>query len=198
MIDDDIVAAARRAGDARSPRSTTTRAPRSPARCTTAATRARPMAVARWDSSDTTTAAIPAYARRSASRRSTASASAASSCASPRCARSRRRISPSHVYVDPAARTVRQCDEDYLLCERVARARAGACCCTPACAPATTTAAAAPPRPRDGRRDAETDRLRMIVLRDGAHGARAVRRHACRARSSGRNRSRRRSLFAGA
>lgn len=82
---------------------------------------ARPMAVDRWDSADTTTAAIPAYARETVA----AVDGVGFGCVIVRVAALRALEPPYfaiHAYVDPATRTVRQCDEDYLLCERVRRA----------------------------------------------------------------------------
>ncbi|MBV8750199.1 MAG: hypothetical protein JO103_10855, partial [Candidatus Eremiobacteraeota bacterium] len=72
----------------------------------------------------------------------------------------------SHVYVDETARVVRQCDEDYLFCERVRKAdwnvllHAGVRVGHYDRASSTTA-------PARWETDAETDRLRMIVLRDG-------------------------------
>jgi hypothetical protein len=78
----------------------------------------RPMAVSRWESTDTTSAAIPAYAGSS-----TAVVDGVGfGCIVLRVAALRDLEEPyfaTHVYVDESARVVRQCDEDYLLCERL-------------------------------------------------------------------------------
>jgi len=82
---------------------------------------ARPMAVDRWDSRDTTTAAIPAFA----GERVSAVDGVGFGCVAVRVAALRALDLPyfaAHLYVDAASRTVRQCDEDYLFCERVRRA----------------------------------------------------------------------------
>ena len=78
---------------------------------------ARPMAVSRWVSTDTTSAAIPPYA----SDRVVPVDGLGFGCVVIRVAALRALAAPyfaAHVYVDAATRTVRQCDEDYLLCER--------------------------------------------------------------------------------
>ncbi len=83
---------------------------------------ARPIAVDDWDSADTS---IRAHSRLHVDfdrRRSPASASAARCCAW----RSRKTFKPpyfpAHIYIELAARRARQCDEDYLYCERVRKA----------------------------------------------------------------------------
>lgn len=79
---------------------------------------ARPMAVARWSSADTTTAAIPAYAGEAA----TVVDGVGFGCVVVRVAALHDLPRPyfaAHLFVDRAARVVRQCDEDYLLCERL-------------------------------------------------------------------------------
>ena len=82
---------------------------------------ARPMAVARWDSRDTTSAAIPAFAGDAVSEVD----GVGFGCVLVRVDALRALAPPffaAHVYVDEAARVVRQCDEDYLLCERLREA----------------------------------------------------------------------------
>lgn len=122
---------------------------------------ARPMAVARWDSRDTTTAAIPSFTSHGA----VAVDGIGFGCVVVRVEALRALPPPyfsAHVYVDRAARVVRQCDEDYLLCERFRAAgrtvllhggvRAGHY--------DRGLGTTAPERWED---DAETGRLRMIV-----------------------------------
>lgn len=82
---------------------------------------ARPMAVARWDSRDTTSAAIPAYAGDAV----TPVDGIGFGCIVLRVAALRALTLPyfaAHVFVDQESRVVRQCDEDYLLCERLRNA----------------------------------------------------------------------------
>ena len=126
---------------------------------------ARPMIVGRWSSEDTTTAAIPAFRADE-----TATVDGVGfGCVAVRLAALRPLEPPyfsSHLYVDTATRTVRQCDEDYLLCERVRAAGWN-----------VLVHAGVRARHYDRGRDAfaperwetdeQTDRLRMIV-RDGA------------------------------
>ena len=79
---------------------------------------ARPMAVSRWTSGDTTSAAIPAFA----GDRVVAVDGIGFGCVVVRVAALRALALPyfaAHAYVDARARIVRQCDEDYLLCERL-------------------------------------------------------------------------------
>ena len=127
---------------------------------------ARPMAVARWDSRDTTTAAIPAFR---ADRVVTVDG-VGFGCVVVRVAALSALDTPyfaAHLFVDAAARTVRQCDEDYLLCERLRGAGwrvlldAGVRCAHYDRASETSVSATF-------ESDAETDRLRMIVRTDGA------------------------------
>ncbi|HZO94450.1 MAG TPA: glycosyltransferase [Candidatus Baltobacteraceae bacterium] len=127
---------------------------------------ARPMAVARWDSRDTTTAAIPAFA---ADRVVTVDG-VGFGCVVVRATALRALPTPyfaAHLFVDPEARTVRQCDEDYLLCERFRRAGwrvlldAGVRCGHYDRGSETTVSATF-------ESDAETARLRMIVRAEGA------------------------------
>jgi len=126
---------------------------------------ARPMAVSRWVSSDTTSAAIPPYA----AGRVVVVDGVGFGCVVVRVAALRALEAPyfaAHAYVDPHSRTVRQCDEDYLLCERLrgagwsvlldAGVRAG-----------HYDRGSATTAPAAWESDAETDRLRMIVLADG-------------------------------
>jgi hypothetical protein len=122
---------------------------------------ARPMAVARWDSSDTTSAAIPAFTSTAPSVVDgvgfgfvVVRVEALRSLALP--------YFSAHLYVDEATRWVRQCDEDYLFCERVreggwrvllhAGVRAG-----------HFDRGTASVAPAEWESDGETDRLRMIV-----------------------------------
>ena len=81
----------------------------------------RPIAVADWNSTDTSTAHIPPF--------STTSTDIVDGigfgCALLRIDAARRLTAPyfpAHVYIETAARRVRQCDEDYLYCERVRQA----------------------------------------------------------------------------
>jgi hypothetical protein len=126
---------------------------------------ARPMAVSRWISTDTTSAAIPAYGSDGVAIVD----GIGFGCVVVRVAALRALTTPyfaAHVYVDAQSRVVRQCDEDYLFCERMrlagwrvllhAGVRAGHYD-----RGSDTTA------PVRWESDAETDRLRMIVLRDG-------------------------------
>jgi glycosyl transferase family 2 len=78
----------------------------------------RPMAVSRWNSADTTSAAIPPYAAGAAD----VVDGVGFGCVVLRVAALRALAQPyfsAHLYVEPGARVVRQCDEDYLLCERL-------------------------------------------------------------------------------
>ena len=128
---------------------------------------ARPMAVARWDSRDTTTAAIPAFADAPVRVDGVGFG-----CVVVRTAALQALSTPylaAHLFVDRQARVVRQCDEDYLLCERFRHAgwnvllHAGVRVghydrATQQSAPATWES------------EADTNRLRMIVLEpDGTH-----------------------------
>jgi Glycosyltransferase like family 2 len=122
---------------------------------------ARPMVVSRWSSTRTTSAAIPPF-------RAGATApvdGVGFGCVAIRTAVLRDLQPPyfgSHFYVDPAARIVRQCDEDYIFCERVLKAgwsvlvHAGAR--TPHYDRGTDTLVPAAWEP-----DEATNRLRMIV-----------------------------------
>jgi hypothetical protein len=126
---------------------------------------ARPMAVARWNSTDTTSAAIPAFG----GERVSVVDGVGFGCVVLRVEALHALTAPyfaTHYYVEERSRVVRQCDEDYLFCERVRAAgrrvllhagvRAGHY--------DRGTGTTAPTRWED---DAETDRLRMIVLQDG-------------------------------
>ena len=124
------------------------------------------MAVSRWTSTDTTTAAIPAYA----GDRVVPVDGVGFGCVVVRVAALRALAAPyfaAHAYVDRAdahRAPVRRRLSAVRALPRRGPARAAR---TPACAPVTTTAAATRPRRRAWESDAETDRLRMIVLEDG-------------------------------
>jgi hypothetical protein len=82
---------------------------------------ARPMAVDDWDSVDTSSAHIPAFTSTSTST----VAGIGFGCALLRVAVAKAFTPPyfpAHIYIELAARRVRQCDEDYLYCERVRKA----------------------------------------------------------------------------
>jgi hypothetical protein len=82
---------------------------------------ARPIVVADWDSTDTTTAHIPAFTSTSTDPVS----AIGFGCALLRVSATKALTAPyfpSHVYIQRGARIVRQCDEDYLYCERVRKA----------------------------------------------------------------------------
>jgi glycosyl transferase family 2 len=126
---------------------------------------ARPIAVSRWDSSDTTSAAIPAFAGENVA----VVDGVGFGCTVLRVAPLRAFSEPyfaAQVYVDFESRTARQCNEDYLYCERVRRAgwrvllhagvRLG-----------HYDRASDKTAPAQWESDAETDRLRMIVRQDG-------------------------------
>ena len=79
---------------------------------------ARPMAVTRWTSSDTTGAAIPPFSSSTVTSIDGVGfgfvvlrTAALAALAQPYFA--------AHIFVDEGKRIVRQCDEDYLLCERL-------------------------------------------------------------------------------
>jgi cellulose synthase/poly-beta-1,6-N-acetylglucosamine synthase-like glycosyltransferase len=121
---------------------------------------ARPMAVTRWNSADTTSAAIPAYAGRPA-----VVDGVGFGCVVVRMSALRALEPPyfsAHLFVDRGARVVRVCDEDYLFCERVRSAgmrvllHAGVRAEHYDRATGTTAPSAWEP-------EADTDRLRMIV-----------------------------------
>jgi len=81
----------------------------------------RPIAVGGWDSSDTTTAYIPAYTATSVDPVD----GIGFGCALLRVAVARRLTPPyfpAHVYIERKARVARQCDEDFCYCERVRKA----------------------------------------------------------------------------
>ena len=126
---------------------------------------ARPMAVARWDSADTTTAAIPAYG----GERVAVVDGIGFGCVVLRVEALRALAPPyfaAHVFVDEASRTVRQCDEDYLLCERL-RAAGRRVLLHSGVRAAHYDRARETTAPERWESDAETDRLRMIVLQGG-------------------------------
>lgn len=82
---------------------------------------ARPIVVADWDSSDTSTAHVPAFTSTSTDRVD----GIGFGCALLRTAAARRLTAPyfpAHVYVERNIRRALLCDEDYLYCERVRRA----------------------------------------------------------------------------
>jgi hypothetical protein len=82
---------------------------------------ARPIAVADWNSEDTSTAHIPGFTTQSAAE----VAGVGFGCALLRVAAARTLSAPyfpAHVYIERSAHRVRQCDEDYLYCERVRKA----------------------------------------------------------------------------
>jgi hypothetical protein len=81
----------------------------------------RPMAVDDWDSADTSSAHIPPFTSTSTS----AVAGIGFGCALLRVAVAKSFAPPyfpAHIYIELAARRARQCDEDYLYCERVRKA----------------------------------------------------------------------------
>ena len=81
----------------------------------------KPIAVANWDSSDTSTAHVPAFTSTSTG----IVAGIGFGCALLRVAAARALSAPyfpAHVYIETSARLARLCDEDYLYCERVRRA----------------------------------------------------------------------------
>ncbi|HEX3469192.1 MAG TPA: glycosyltransferase [Candidatus Elarobacter sp.] len=124
----------------------------------------RPMAVARWDSSDTTSAAIPAFAGDGIADVD----GVGFGCIVIRIEALRTLATPyfaAHIFIDQASRTVRQCDEDYLLCERLRknghRILLHAAVRAKHYDRATQTAV-----PQHWEPDAETNRLRMIVRQE--------------------------------
>jgi Glycosyl transferase family 2 len=144
----------------------------------------RPIAVAEWDSSDTSTAHIPAFTSMSTDPVD----GIGFGCALLRVSVAKQLGAPffaAHIYIERQARRVRQCDEDYLYCERVrksghvvrldARVR-----CLHYDRESDSTA------PVSWESDAVTSAPRMIVLEDGvtrlvpldARVPRVVERHA--------------------
>jgi hypothetical protein len=82
---------------------------------------ARPVTVADWDSADTSAAHIPAFTSTSTD----AVDGVGFGCALLRVSVAQKLGSPyfpAHVYIERQARRARQCDEDYLYCERVRKA----------------------------------------------------------------------------
>jgi hypothetical protein len=78
----------------------------------------RPIVVANWRSGDTATAHVPAFTSTSTNPVD----GIGFGCALLRVAAARALTPPYfpvHIYIERAARRVRQCDEDYLYCERV-------------------------------------------------------------------------------
>ncbi len=122
---------------------------------------ARPMVVARWSSHDTSSAAIPPF-------RSGATApvdGVGFGCVAIRVAALRALEPPYfgiHLYVDRAARSVRQCDEDYLFCERVRQAGYAVLVDAGVRAPHYDRASGRF-APESWESDDQTDRWRMIV-----------------------------------
>ena len=81
----------------------------------------RPIAVADWNSENTSTAHIPGFTMQS----STEVAGVGFGCALLRVPAARTLTAPyfpAHIYIERSAHRVRQCDEDYLYCERVRKA----------------------------------------------------------------------------
>jgi hypothetical protein len=81
----------------------------------------RPIAVANWTSSDTSTAHIPPYTTRS----NGIVDGIGFGCALLRISAARALSAPyfpAHIFIERAARRVRLCDEDYLYCERIREA----------------------------------------------------------------------------
>jgi GT2 family glycosyltransferase len=122
---------------------------------------ARPMVVSRWHSTETTNAAIPPF------RSGTPAPvdAVGFGCVAIRTAVFRDLEAPffgTHIYVDPANQLVRQCDEDYLFCERARLAGWNVYVHVDARTPhydrASDTFA-----PAQWETDEETNRLRMIV-----------------------------------
>ncbi len=126
---------------------------------------ARPIAVADWNSEDTTNAHIPAFSSTSTDKVD----GIGFGCALLRVAVARHigaPYFPAHVYIETAARRVRQCDEDYLYCERVRKAGFnvrldGRIRCRHYDRESDTTS------PIAWETDAETNHERMIVSEDG-------------------------------
>ena len=82
---------------------------------------ARPIAVADWHSDDTSSAHIPAFSSNAA----TTVDGVGFGCALLRVSVARgfdEPYFPAHIFIERAARRVRQCDEDYRYCERVRNA----------------------------------------------------------------------------
>jgi hypothetical protein len=81
----------------------------------------RPIAVADWSSNDTSSAHIPGFTTQTAAE----VAGVGFGCALLRVAAARTFTAPyfpAHIYIERHAHRVRQCDEDYLYCERVRKA----------------------------------------------------------------------------
>ncbi len=126
----------------------------------------RPMAVAAWNGTDTTTAAIPAFTTRSVD----VVDGIGFGCALLRVSMLKTLdppFFPVHIFIERSTRTVRQCDEDYRYCERVRGAGAtvrldARVRCTHYDRRSDTIA------PLRWEADAETDHERMIVAEHGA------------------------------
>jgi GT2 family glycosyltransferase len=128
---------------------------------------ARPMAVARWDSRDTTTAAIPAFADAPVRVEGVGFG-----CVVVRTAALRALLQPyfaAHLFVDRRSRVVRQCDEDYLICERFRHAGWNVLL-HPGVRVGHYDRATQQTAPAQWESQADTNRLRMIVRQaDGTH-----------------------------
>jgi glycosyl transferase family 2 len=127
---------------------------------------ARPIAVAGWDSSDTSTAHIPAFTSTSTGIVD----GIGFGCALLRVSVAKKLgapFFPVHIFIERAARRVRQCDEDYLYCERVRKSgnvvRLDARVRCPHYDRESDSSA-----PVSWEADAVTSVPRMIVLEDGA------------------------------
>jgi hypothetical protein len=122
---------------------------------------ARPMAVAQWSSQDTTEAAIPPFH----GERTAVVDGVGFGCVALRVSTLRSLETPyfsAHLFVDERSRTVRQCDEDYLYCERV-RTIGWRVLLHAGVRVAHYDRATKESSPREWESDVQTDRLRMIV-----------------------------------
>ncbi|MGD1066617.1 MAG: hypothetical protein ABR975_07355, partial [Vulcanimicrobiaceae bacterium] len=122
---------------------------------------ARPMAVAQWNSQDTTEGAIPAFR----GERTAVVDGVGFGCVALRMSALRALQTPyfsAHLFVDERSRTVRQCDEDYLYCERV-RTLGWRVLLHPGVRVEHYDRATKESSPRAWESDAQTDHLRMIV-----------------------------------
>ncbi len=81
----------------------------------------KPIAVADWDSADTSTGHVPAFTSASTDPVDGIGFGCALLRVAPAQALSAPYF-PAHVYIERGARLARLCDEDYLYCERVRRA----------------------------------------------------------------------------
>jgi hypothetical protein len=126
---------------------------------------ARPITVADWDSRDTSSAHIPAFSSWSTDPVD----GIGFGCALLRVSVAKELGAPyfpAHIYIEREARRVRQCDEDYLYCERVRKAgyvvRLDARVRCPHYDRESNSTA-----PLAWETDAQTSFPRMIVLEDG-------------------------------